>query len=161
MGTITDLTSLVTNLVDRIKDRKAAGDLREIQRMIVLLQSEQAKIHEDNIELRTQNAELKQKNEELQQDLIQAKQAKEPSASESDLAELETKILVLIANSPKKLSREMVANHFGLSKAKGDYYFDQLSNREFIRLSHVQRDGAFFRATSVGREYLASRDLLE
>ncbi|HYT60243.1 MAG TPA: hypothetical protein VEL06_08730 [Haliangiales bacterium] len=61
MGALVDLTNLTTKLIESVKDRKFAADLREIQRMIASLQSEHASIHESRIALMTENAELKRK----------------------------------------------------------------------------------------------------
>jgi predicted nuclease with TOPRIM domain len=162
MGTITDLTSLVTQLVDRIEDRKAAADLREIQRMIATLQSEQAKLHEDNIELRTENADLKQQNASLQQQLASARQPQPSEPQDDDLDEIATKMLLLVANTQQNITKDMVIQHFGLTKAKGEYHFDQISKRNLVRSTHGQVGvGMFWDATPQGREYLASRNLLE
>ena len=60
MSALTDLVTLVSRLTDSVKDRKAATELREIQRMIASLQTEQASSHESRIALMTENAELKQ-----------------------------------------------------------------------------------------------------
>src|SRR5436309_171455 len=61
MGAVSDLTNLVAKLIESVKDRKAAGELREVQRMIAGFQSEQAALHEQRLELLTENANLKQK----------------------------------------------------------------------------------------------------
>jgi predicted nuclease with TOPRIM domain len=162
MGTITDLTSLVTQLVDRIEDRKAAADLREVQRMIAVLQSEQAKLHEDNIELRTENADLKQRNASLQQQLARRQQTQSVETQYNDLDEITTKMLVLVSNSRQELTRDMVIHQLGLSKAKGEYHFKQISERKFVRMTHGKLGGSmFWGATPEGLKYLASRNLLE
>ena len=71
MGAIKDLVDLVTKLSDNVQDRKFAAELREIQRTIGNLQSEQAALHEQRIALMTENAELKQKVSMLEQRLLQ------------------------------------------------------------------------------------------
>ena len=160
MGTISDLTMLVTKLVDRIKDRKAAADLREIQQMIAALQSEQAKLHENNIELRAENMNLREQNLSLQQQLSQGKHSQEQPDGELD--EIATKMLVVIANTRRDLTRDMIIQQLGLSKAKGEYHFDQIYKRKLAEATHGQMGvGMFWGTTEEGREYLASHNLLE
>lgn len=73
MGAIKDLTDLTVKLIDSAKDRKFAGELREIQRMVAALQSEHADIHEKRISLMTENAELKQRIAGLEMALTESK----------------------------------------------------------------------------------------
>jgi hypothetical protein len=74
MGAIKDLTDLTVKLIDSAKDRKFAGELREIQRMVAALQSEHADIHEKRIALMAENAELKQRIGTLQTELAASRQ---------------------------------------------------------------------------------------
>lgn len=73
MGTIKDLIDLVTQLTDSVKDRKFAAELREIQRMISNLQSEQAALYEQNFKLMADNKELTQTIYSLQQEIAECK----------------------------------------------------------------------------------------
>ena len=52
MGTIKDIVDLSTQLASKVEDRKIASELNQIQVLILQLQSEQAQLHEKNIELR-------------------------------------------------------------------------------------------------------------
>jgi len=72
MGTIKDLTDLTVKLIDSAKDRKFAGELREIQRMVAAIQSEHADIQEKQVALMMENAELKQKVASLQMQISEA-----------------------------------------------------------------------------------------
>lgn len=65
MGTIKDLIDLVIQLASSVKDRKLASELNAIQSLALQLQTEQATLHEKNVELREANIALKQKNQEL------------------------------------------------------------------------------------------------
>jgi hypothetical protein len=65
MGTIKDAVDLVIALADRVKDRKLAGEIREVQRMLGSLQSEQAQLHESRMALMTQCSDLKKETEFL------------------------------------------------------------------------------------------------
>lgn len=59
MGTIKDIIDLITDLSKRINDRKIVSELQNVQRMVLEIQAEQAKMHESNIELREENQSLK------------------------------------------------------------------------------------------------------
>lgn len=61
MGTIKDIIDLVVQLNDRVEDRKIANELRQILSMVGILQSEDAKLHEKNIELLRENQNLAEK----------------------------------------------------------------------------------------------------
>ncbi len=76
MGAIKDIVDLTTKLVDSVKDRKFAAELRELQRMIGGFQSEQAELHESRIALLSENAELKTKVSALQDSLTNCQQKK-------------------------------------------------------------------------------------
>jgi len=61
MGTIKDLVDLTTQLANNVQDRKIASELNAIQSLILKLQSEQAILHETNIELREERLSLKER----------------------------------------------------------------------------------------------------
>jgi len=66
MGTIKDLVDLTTQLANSVQDRKIASELNSIQTLMLQLQSEQAILHENNIELREERLVLKERIQELE-----------------------------------------------------------------------------------------------
>jgi len=66
MGTIKDLVDLTTQLANSVQDRKIASELNAIQSLILKLQSEQATLHETNIQLREERLALKERVQELE-----------------------------------------------------------------------------------------------
>jgi septation ring formation regulator EzrA len=66
MGTIKDLVDLTTQFANTVEDRKIASELNSIQTLILKLQSEQASLHETNIELREERLSLKERIQELE-----------------------------------------------------------------------------------------------
>ena len=60
MGTIKDLVDLTTQLANSVQDRKLTAELSTIQSLIFQIQSDQAIIHEANIELREERLSLKE-----------------------------------------------------------------------------------------------------
>ena len=74
MGAIKDLIDLITQLANSKEGRKLASELLKIQQLVLALQSEQASLHETNIELREARTQDREK--------ISAMEAKiqEPSA---------------------------------------------------------------------------------
>ena len=75
MGTIKDLVDLSTQLANSVEDRKIAAELNAIQSLILQLQSEQAGLHETNIELREERLSLKETIQELEAEIKELKSA--------------------------------------------------------------------------------------
>lgn len=73
MGTIKDLVDLTTQLSNSVKDRKIASELNAIQSLTLQLQSEQATLHETNIQMREERLELKEKIQELEAEIARLK----------------------------------------------------------------------------------------
>jgi len=124
MGTIKDLVDLITKLSESVKDRKFAAELREIQRMIGTIQSEQAELREQRIRLMTENEELKKKISSLQDEISKKKEV--PAKDFEKLPEESERMLVFIASAKSEVTQDDAINHCHLPKAKGDYFFDQL-----------------------------------
>ena len=66
MGAIKDLVDLVTQLANSVHDRRVAAELRNIQSLILNLQTEQASLHETNTKLREERLTLKEQIQEMQ-----------------------------------------------------------------------------------------------
>lgn len=124
MGAIKDLVDLVTQLTNSVQDRKFAAELREIQKMIADIQKEHAAIHEQRIELMTENAELKQTIASLKQEIANSAN-QEPKHSDR-LPEPAEKMLIFLASTRERATKDDAIHHAGLSTAKGDYLFDML-----------------------------------
>jgi hypothetical protein len=73
MGAIKDLIDLTTKLANSVKDRKIALELNAINLLILQLQSEQASLHEINIELREERSSLKEEIQKLKTEVIRLK----------------------------------------------------------------------------------------
>lgn len=67
MGAIKDVIDLLTQLTNRVQDRKLASELNTIQSLILTLQSEHAALHETNIQLREERLAFKERIQELEQ----------------------------------------------------------------------------------------------
>ena len=80
MGTIKDLVDLITQLANSVQDRKIASELTAIQSLILELQTEQATLHEANVELREGKLSLKKRIQELETEIqkLSAASAAEP-----------------------------------------------------------------------------------
>ncbi|OGV50775.1 MAG: hypothetical protein A2017_12840 [Lentisphaerae bacterium GWF2_44_16] len=75
MGTIKDLVDLTTQLANSVQDRKIAAELNAIQSLILKIQSEQATLHETNIELREERLAFKERIQELEAEIERLKAA--------------------------------------------------------------------------------------
>jgi len=60
VSTIKTLLDLTTNLAERVQDRKLAIEMRDIQRLILVLQSEHFELQEARLELKLECSDLKQ-----------------------------------------------------------------------------------------------------
>lgn len=160
MGAIKDLVDLVTQLTNNVQDRKFAAELREIQKMIADIQTEHAALHEQRIELMTENAELKQTIASLKEEI--ANSSIQESTHTNRIPEQAEKMLIFLASTRDRTTKDDAIHHAGLSTAKGDYFFDMLLKNEYVvRTSGQIGVGWFYAATSEGRKYLAENELLE
>ena len=75
MGNIKDLVYLVTQLTNSVKDRKLATELNAIQSLVAQIQSEQATLHEANMELREECLSSKQRIQELEAEIASLRSA--------------------------------------------------------------------------------------
>lgn len=66
MGAIKDIIDLLTQLTNRVQDRKLAAELSTIQTLILKLQGEHADLHETNIQLREERLALTERIQELE-----------------------------------------------------------------------------------------------
>ena len=150
MATLTALTDRMMQLVGTFTHKKFAEELGEVQRMIESLQAEHAVLHAQNQKLMAENAELK--------DAIAALEAGTTPAAEpgpqeiEDLDEISEKILIDISNN--ETPKDSIIAFFQLTKAKGEYYFDALTARNFIRVKYMLDDDVYFVVTPEGQEYL-------
>lgn len=177
MGAIKDIVDLCIQLRNENRDGKISAALSEIQSLTLALQSEQAAIVEKNVQLVTDNLQLKQKLLELEASHLEtiaalqqrhreeiARIASTHSRPKVDqLNEIETKMLVALANQPdhNPMTDEELIQRLGLAKAKGDYHFDQLRKRKFVATGGGQMGrGMFWFVTDSGRDYMAQAGLL-
>jgi FtsZ-binding cell division protein ZapB len=146
---------------DFIRVAQTAGLSKDVidllEKKVALLAEQVASLEQENSTLLRENRNLHLVNEDLKKQLDNAR----PKGDELD--ELSTKILVSLANfqGGNAITDRELIQQLGIPKAKGDYHFDQLRNRKFIHSSSgaVGR-GAFYFATTAGREYLATHGLL-
>jgi hypothetical protein len=60
-STLLTLHGLVTGLIERVQDRKLASEMRDVQRLVVAMQSEHFALHEKCLQLQTERAKLEQR----------------------------------------------------------------------------------------------------
>lgn len=160
---ITTLHGLAEKLVKNIKSGQDAAKAQEILRLVGELQTEYFTLQQHILKIETDNAKLIQQMAALKSP--NPKQQNNDTQAVVDLDEVESKMLVLVANTRSDITRAQVFAHFGLGTAKGDYHFEQLTKYDFVGISHFNiggggNRGPFYEATSKGREYLAKSGLL-
>ena len=162
MGAIKDLVDLVTKLSDSVQDRKFAAELREIQRMVGSLMSEQAELHESRIELMTDNEKLKKKIPTLEARISDLEQENlklldpphtEPP-SEQDIA-----LMRQLVNPNSKVLASGLSKTLNLSSALLDYKADLLRSAGFI-LVHMGGYEKSYSLSKKGQKFLFEKGLL-
>lgn len=154
--------SLLGEIDKLINERGSAAILREkvglleLQRSHAIEQRDateakltaaSGKVRELEIELSRTRQQLEDARENLKR-LGGSQQDQLPTESE--------KMLAHIANARSAVTCDQVIKHFGLSKAKGEFLFDQLLERKYVYHTGGQIGvGWFYDATSEGRKYLA------
>jgi uncharacterized protein with PIN domain len=71
MGAIKDVVDLLTQLANRVQDRRLAAELNTIQSLILNIQSKHAELHETNIQLLEERHSLKERIQELEAQLAE------------------------------------------------------------------------------------------
>jgi DNA-binding MarR family transcriptional regulator len=134
--------------LDRMVDTGAQKDA--IRSQIRLISREVATLEADYASLAEHHAKLKA-----------AQTPPSIGASPEVLEDMAEQILKLIASDGDKLNQKEIFRRLALTKARGDYLFDQLEKWKFIEATHAQMGGSwFYAATAAGRDYLAQRGLL-
>lgn len=100
MSAITEILDLLTKLAEHGKDRKLAGELLNIQRLILKLQSEHATQQERRFELLDHNAKLKAQITALEQRVAELEKA------DAEVKELRSEIKTLRDFIPRDLLPE-------------------------------------------------------
>lgn len=159
MGAIKDVVDLTRELATSVKDRHIAGELLNIQRLILDIQSENAGIQEKSIALKTENAELKQQNASLQQELVALRNKPEETAVQSELSEGEVAVLVFLA-SHNKAPANAISHTLGQNATKVEFWLDRLCDLNLIgNTLNLNGPNKYF-LIELGREYLVTNDLV-
>jgi predicted ArsR family transcriptional regulator len=134
MGIITDiLKELPLNAVLRDK-------LQDLERKYGALEVENAKLKEENQELKTKLKEL----------TITGK-----------LSEPEVKILLLLSSSNRELTAEMIASELGLNLTKTKYYLERMYKKYVYSHDYSSGRPSEYYLIQKGREYLIENNLIE
>lgn len=75
MGAIKDVVELMSQLANRVQDRKLAAELNNIQSLVLSIQAEQAALHESNTDLREERLTLKERIKKLEAQLAETTSA--------------------------------------------------------------------------------------
>lgn len=112
----------------------------------------------ENLKLRADVEPLKKEVERLKNQV----EEKETSRHDDSLDDMATKLLQAIANSDGRMPRRATGKHFGLSPAQTDYYFDILTEKQFIipTVTATRQQEMLYAATAEGRKYLAKKGIL-
>jgi hypothetical protein len=174
MGAIKDITDLITQLANSVKDRKFAAELIKIQSLALALQSEQLAIIEKDSELVAENHGLKRKMLEMEhshaeataelQEKHRAEIAKIIARDEEAKNALEPKTLEILKyffDAGSDLNDIMIARKFGLSLSMAEYHTDTLITKKFIVQTTVGfgPGSAAYGLTGIGREYVVKKVL--
>jgi hypothetical protein len=156
MGTIKDLTDLVTQYIESVDDRKFAGELREIQKMIILLQREQASLQEQNSKLQAENIQLQK-----QIDAASATDKKIVTTKSIDITDEILNVLHLCSQYEDGASAGMIQSQFQISNAKAELIIGKLHGAELIDYgSLIMGQDLRYSPTQEGLELLDQNGLI-
>ena len=152
----------VVNLAATAGLRKDVIDLLQakttlLAEQVAALEKEKTALTAENTELLRENRNLKSENDNLKGQLEKAR----PKGDELDA--IAVKMLVTLANFDNRhvdMTDTVLIQVAGLTRAKGEYFIDQLSKRKFIVCTGGSVNGFYFVVTPVGREYMARNGLL-
>ncbi len=156
MGTIKDLTDLVTQYIDSVDDRKFASELRDIQKMIILIQREQSVLQEQNAKLQSENIKL-QKQAAFSDTSGRKNKPKNTNEPSEDMLN----VLHYCSECNEGASTGMVQNKFQFSSAKAELLLGKLSEEELIDYgSLIMGQDIQYVPTQEGLELLDENDLI-
>lgn len=156
MGTIKDLTDLVTQYIESVDDRKFAAELREIQKMIILLQREQASLQEQNSKLQTENIQLQK-----QIDATAATEKAIITTKSIDITEGILNVLHFCSEYEDGASAGMIQAKFHISNAKAELIIGKLHGAELIDYgSLIMGEDLKYSPTQEGLELLDQNGLI-
>jgi regulator of replication initiation timing len=159
MTAIKDVIDLIADLKQRVDNREFLEELRKIERFISKLHLTNASLIESDQALKTENAELKKKIATYEEAVLDAKANR--TQSKADLDEMTEKMLLVIAKSSERITRDEAICVLKVEQVRGEYYFDQLKDRGFIRVGRMSAgDPPAYFVTPAGREYLVRRGLV-
>ena len=163
MGTITDLIDLVNQLTSSVKDRKFAGELRQVQSMIGAIQSEHAEIHEQRINLLTKNAELKQNIASLKEEIVDLKSQmgtiQSVPQADNALSEEEKEILLLLSEAEDATTHQ-IAQSMNQKLTKTKFWIRRLYDLNMVSSSLIMNQPTSYYLIQGGREYLVKNNLI-
>jgi peptidoglycan hydrolase CwlO-like protein len=82
VGAIKDVIDLLTQLANKVQDRKLSAEISSIQKLTLELQSEHAELHEANIELREERLGLRERIQALEAQIAELSSASSSVPSE-------------------------------------------------------------------------------
>lgn len=145
-----------------INEHASAAALKE---RLELARDQYAALEKRVQTLQAENLRLNAEVQRLQAENAQLLKRTTHESSADELPKEARQILVLIANAEHGLSRRAAVRAAGLlneSKAKLDFWFDLLEERNFLDAPAITVSGEEwpFSASTVGRKYLAKAGLL-
>ncbi len=135
MGTIKDLTDLVTQYIESVDDRRFAGELREIQKMIIAIQREQSVLQKQNASLQSENIELKKQIHALEATSSEAGMS--TTETPVGISDLMLQILQFSSVYEEGVTVGMVQHKFSISAAKSELQLGKLQGARLIDYGSV------------------------
>lgn len=160
MGAIKDVVDLTRDLANSVEDRRVAGELLEIQRLILGILSDNASMHEQSIEVREENVRLKQQIVALEQDIVTLKSSHQaPAVLQCELGNEEVEILTYLSKvSP--VQDGQITNATGQSLSKVKFWLDRLSDLGMVSFTINLNGPSKYYLNKGGREYLVKNNLV-
>ena len=164
VGLIKDVTDLATQLADRVQDRRFVSDLREIQSMIGEIVSENAGLHERNIELVRENETLRRTIDSIEERIATLESETgsshvTTSTPVEPLCDEEVQILRFLAQK-KEATLSDIAGVFLRDEVTAEHWIDRLVDRGcMLSVSLFVGGHREFRLGRGGRDFLVENGL--
>ena len=144
MGAIKDVVDLATKLAESIQDRKFAADLFKIIQLISTIQSDQASLTENNVQLMSDKTTLQNTISALESNIArlnqQISELQNPSNDNSfGISDLTKNILLYSSKIDNGVSTHMVQHNFSISNAKAKLEINELRNAKLIKHGAITR----------------------
>ena len=158
MGAIKDVVDLTEKLLNRVKNREFANDVKNILSLIMAVQRDQIETEDRNRKLAEENTQLKIRIAELEK--VEKTSVTRGRDKPSRMSGEEIKLLQALAHIENQ-NAVRLSQEIGASVQKTKYYLNKLVEKNLAIIAMVSSEDLTYNLTEEGRAWLAEADLLD